>query len=84
MAILKLKPACKDYLWGGHRLVEEYNVEYDGDVCAEAWTVSCHPDGPSVIVNGPFAGLTLTEYIKRKAGVKRNAGQSKSDVSKVV
>ena len=23
MSILKLKPACKDYLWGGHRLVDE-------------------------------------------------------------
>ena len=30
MSILKLKPACKDYLWGGHRLVDEYNVEYFG------------------------------------------------------
>ena len=33
MAILKLKPACKDYIWGGHRLVEEYNIPYDGEVC---------------------------------------------------
>ena len=65
MAILKLKPACKDYLWGGHRLVDEYNVAYEGDVCAEAWEVSCHPDGPSVIANGPDAGLTLQEYIDR-------------------
>ena len=65
MAILKLKGACQDYIWGGHRLVEEYNVEYGGDVCAEAWVVSCHPDGPSLIADGPFAGLTLQEYIDR-------------------
>ena len=45
MSILKLKPACKDYLWGGHRLVDEYNVEYDGEILAEAWELSCHPDG---------------------------------------
>ena len=32
MSILKLKPAYKDYLWGGHRLVEEYNMNYDGDI----------------------------------------------------
>lgn len=63
MAILKLKPAVKDYLWGGHRLVDEYNVEYDGLVAAEAWMLSCHPDGPSTIVNGPYAGKTLQEYI---------------------
>ena len=63
MSILKLKPACKDYLWGGHRLVDEYNVEYDGDILAEAWELSCHPDGPSMIVNGPHAGKSLQEYL---------------------
>ena len=63
MSILKLKPACKDYLWGGHRLVDEYNVEYDGDILAEAWELSCHPDGPSMIVNGPYAGKSLQEYL---------------------
>ncbi len=63
MSVLKLKPTCKDYLWGGHRLVEEYGIEYDGEVCAEAWELSCHLDGPSVIENGPFRGKTLSQYI---------------------
>ncbi len=63
MSILKLKPVFKDYLWGGHRLVDEYNMDFDGDILAEAWTLSCHPDGPSVIENGPYAGRTLQEYI---------------------
>ncbi len=63
MSILKLKPVCKDYLWGGHRLADEYNVEFDGPVLAEAWVLSCHPDGTSTIANGPFAGKTLQEYI---------------------
>ena len=63
MPVLKLLPACKDYLWGGHRLADEYNVEYEGEILAEAWELSCHKDGPSVIANGPFAGRTLQEYI---------------------
>ena len=63
MTILKLKPALKDYLWGGHRLVEEFNIPYDGEILAEAWELSCHPDGPSVITNGPYAGKTLREYL---------------------
>ena len=63
MAVLKLKPSCKDYLWGGHRLVEEYGKVYDGDVLAETWELSCHPDGPSYIVNGVYAGQTLQQYI---------------------
>ena len=63
MSILKLKPACKDYLWGGHRLAEEYGVDYDGAILAEAWELSCHPDGSSTIANGEYAGKTLQEYI---------------------
>ncbi len=63
MSILKLKPSCKDYLWGGHRLVEEYGKEYDGNVLAETWELSCHPDGPSVIENGKYSGKTLQQYI---------------------
>ena len=66
MTILKLKPACKDYLWGGHRLVDEFDIDYDGDILAEAWELSCHPDGPSVIVNGDYAGRTLKEFIDEK------------------
>ena len=63
MAIFKLKPACKDYLWGGHRLVEEYGVEYDGAILAEAWELSAHPAGASIITNGNYAGKTLREYL---------------------
>lgn len=63
MAILKLKPACKSYLWGGDRLKKEYNKKCETEVLAETWELSCHPDGPSEIVNGTFAGRTLREYI---------------------
>lgn len=69
MALLKLKPACKDYLWGGERLRKEYRIQYDGTPLAEAWMLSCHPDGPSTIVNGVYSGKTLQNYID-------NEGQS--------
>ena len=63
MALLKLKPSCKDYLWGGTRLRTEFGIEYDRDPLAESWELSCHPDGPSYIVNGEYAGKTLQQYI---------------------
>ena len=66
MGMYLLKPACKDYLWGGHKLVDEYNVEYDGDVCAEAWVMSCHKDGNSIIANGIEKGKTLSAVIEEK------------------
>lgn len=64
MSVFKLRPSCKDYLWGGHRLVDEYGKEYEGEILAETWELSCHPDGPSTIVNGAYAGKTLEEYIE--------------------
>lgn len=66
MAILKLKPECKDYLWGGDKLREEYNIESDLHPLAEGWMLSTHKDGASTIVNGEFSGKTLTEYIAEK------------------
>ena len=40
MEILKLIPSCKDYIWGGHRLAEEYGKVIEGDVLAESWELS--------------------------------------------
>ena len=64
MSLLKLSPSYKDYIWGGHRLVEEYHKKYEGDILAESWELSCHPDGPSYLAEGSEKGLTLTEYIQ--------------------
>lgn len=67
MAVLKLTPAFKDYLWGGTRLRDDFQKDCDFDKIAESWELSCHKDGSSTIANGEFKGLTLSEYID-KAG----------------
>lgn len=65
MAIFKLRPAFKDYLWGGARLKEEYGKDCDSEKVAESWELSCHRDGECRIAEGRSAGLTLREYIQR-------------------
>ncbi len=60
---LLLKPAVKDYLWGGQKLKTLYKIDTDLDVAAEAWVLSCHPNGPSTVQNGEFAGKTLSETL---------------------
>ena len=67
MSIFKLDPAFKDYIWGGTRLRDEYGKKCDYDKVAESWELSCHKDGPSVVADGEYKGLTLNEYIE-KAG----------------
>lgn len=58
-----LKPAIKNYFWGGTRLRSDYSLDSDDTVLAEAWMLSCHPDGPSIIRNGPHHGKTLAEAL---------------------
>ena len=64
MLLIKLKPACKDYIWGGSRLSDEYGKGERGERIAETWELSCFPDSPSVIENGIYAGKTLSQYIE--------------------
>lgn len=63
MEMLKLLPACKDYLWGGDKLKTVFNKSCNTDILAETWELSCHKDGNSVVANGTHQGKTLTEYI---------------------
>ena len=66
MAFFELIPACKEYLWGGTKLITEYNKNYSGDRLGETWELSCHPDGLSVIGSGTHKGQTLRDYIAEK------------------
>lgn len=65
MAVLKLTPACKSYLWGGDRLKREFHKKFAGPILAETWELSCHPDGSSIIAEGQYAGQTLPAYLQR-------------------
>lgn len=58
-----LKPAGKDYLWGGMRLRTEYNRPVQMEPLAETWECSTHPDGLSTIASGDFEGMTLKEVL---------------------
>lgn len=60
---LKLKPAIKDYIWGGNKLKTDFNIASDKDKIAEAWELSTHEDGSSIVLNGEFKGKTLSEVL---------------------
>ncbi len=58
-----LKPAAKDYLWGGTRLNDDFGKCIDIQPLAETWECSTHPDGPSMIATGDLKGKTLSEAL---------------------
>ncbi len=61
MKIEKLYPECKDYLWGGDRLITEYGKQTDKMPCAESWELSLHKDGLTRLATGRTLAEMLTE-----------------------
>lgn len=59
-----LKPAGKDYLWGGTRLKDDFSKEIDITPLAETWECSTHPDGPSMVASGAHKGRLLPDVLK--------------------
>lgn len=68
MEPMLLKPAGKDYLWGGNRLNLEYEKNIKMTPLAESWECSIHPEGPSIIASGSFKGLTLKQVLDKHPG----------------
>lgn len=62
---IKLTPTIKDYLWGGRKLITDFGKKTNLEKAAESWELSTHPDGESIVADGEFKGLTLSEYINK-------------------
>lgn len=62
---LKLEPVFKDYIWGGQKLNRDFSMKSGFDKTAEAWLLSCHNDGMSVIQNGIFKNMPLQDFIEK-------------------
>lgn len=64
MEPMLLSPAGKDYLWGGIRLKTEFEKDLPLTPLAETWECSIHPDGPSTVRNGTYAGRKLADVLR--------------------
>lgn len=65
MGVYKLEPACKDYLWGGNRLRENFHIQDEKNPLAEAWVLSCHKDGESMLVLSPSERVSLPAFLRK-------------------
>ncbi len=54
----------RDYIWGGCRIPEKFGRTDAPERCAESWEISGHPDGVSVVANGPLAGTRLDDLCR--------------------
>ena len=54
-----LKPVFKDAIWGG-KLLSDFGYKEAGDSAGECWGISAHKNGDCTVMNGEFAGKTLS------------------------
>jgi mannose-6-phosphate isomerase len=61
---LRFEPIFKTNLWGGRRLPDFLRREVPtADPIGEAWVLSDVDGSPSIVADGPLAGLTLRELL---------------------
>jgi mannose-6-phosphate isomerase len=56
-----LQPVLQERIWGGKKLRTEFHYDIPSEQTGEAWVISAHPNGPSIIKNGPLEGKTLAD-----------------------
>ncbi|EMG28652.1 mannose-6-phosphate isomerase [Listeria fleischmannii subsp. fleischmannii LU2006-1] len=59
---LFLNPVFQDRIWGGTQLHDYFGYNIPSDKTGEDWAISAHPNGPSTVKNGEFAGKRLLNY----------------------
>lgn len=63
---LRFKPIFKPRIWGGRRLAELYGKSLPPGVdIGESWELSGLPGDESVVADGPLAGATLGDLVRR-------------------
>jgi mannose-6-phosphate isomerase len=61
------EPIFKDYPWGGRNLSEILGRDIPDGIVAESWEIAAHPNGSSIVRNGPLAELSLPQ-VQEKLG----------------
>lgn len=65
---IKFIPILQQKIWGGNKLVTEFNKESDLSNIGESWELSGVENFVSIVANGNLAGKTLTELIETHKG----------------
>lgn len=58
-----LRPSGKDYLWGGTKLIDEWDKVLNVVPLAETWECSINSDAPSYVASGEYEGHTLSKVL---------------------
>ncbi len=56
---LKFQPILKDKIWGGEKLIEDFNKSSSSKQLGESWEISTVPGDISIVSNGELKGQSL-------------------------
>ena len=60
---LKFQPILKDKIWGGEKLIKQFNKASKSKILGESWEISTVPNDVSVVSNGALKDKTLQELL---------------------
>ncbi|MGT2910243.1 mannose-6-phosphate isomerase, class I [Streptococcus cameli] len=61
---LFLQSTMHEKIWGGTRLRDQFGYAIPSEQTGEYWAISAHPNGVSIVENGPYAGTPLDQLYK--------------------
>lgn len=73
---LFLESVFQERIWGGTALRDKFDYAIPTELTGEYWAISAHPNGPSTVKNGEYAGKTLIDLWDNHAelfGEKKSA-----------
>lgn len=74
--LIFLEPVFHEKVWGGRRLASEFGYELPEGPIGEAWAISTHPAGESLVAKGPGEGGTLSRLWRDRPDLFRaSAGE---------
>lgn len=62
---LKFEPILKQVLWGGDKIIPFKQLDSSLKGVGESWEISGVENNESIVSNGAYKGLTLTDLVKR-------------------
>lgn len=65
LPIFRFDPIFKSVLWGGTRIAEFKGIPSQGDHIGESWELSPMPGHESVVADGEFKGMTLSQLLAK-------------------
>lgn len=76
MKLILLEPIYKERIWGGHKIRDVFNYPIPSNKTGEAWTISAHKEGSSIIKNGAYQGQTLRHLFQERKDLFGNTALS--------